>query len=101
MINLTGAFSMIRLAAAPMLDETPDAGLRRSGVDAVIFVAQSVSEPLNGLPRKTRRQALHLLLADPVKRLDKERDGILLIEQHGPAFLAVKPLLADSQLRSR
>lgn len=34
------------------------------------------SEPLNGLPRKTRRRVLYLLLADPVKRLDKERDGI-------------------------
>ena len=79
---------MIRLAAAAMLNETPDAKLRWADVDAVIFVAQLVSEPLNGLPRKTRRQVLYLLLADPVKRLDKERDGILLIEQHGPAFLA-------------
>jgi hypothetical protein len=92
MINLTGAFSMIRLAAAPKLDETPDAGLRRSGVDAVIFVAQPVSDPATGA---------HLLLADPAKRLDKERVGILLIEQHEPAFLAVKPLPADSQLQSR
>ncbi|MGA9266587.1 MAG: hypothetical protein WBV79_09045 [Rhodomicrobium sp.] len=55
MINLTGAFSMIRLAAAPMLDETRDAGLRRSGVDAVIFVAQPVSDPATGaLPSACR-----------------------------------------------
>jgi hypothetical protein len=38
--------------------------------------------------RVQRSAKRNLLLADPVKRLDKERDGILLIEQHGPAFLA-------------
>ena len=92
---------MIRLAAAAMLNETPDAKLRWADVDAVIFVAQLVSEPLNGLPRKTRRQVLYLLLADPVKRLDKERDGLLLIEHHGPAFLDSSRYVASFDADSR
>ena len=92
---------MIRLAAAAMLNETPDAKLRWADVDAVLFVAQPVSEPLNGLPRKTRRQVLYLLLADPVKRLDKERDGLLLIEHHGPAFLDSSRYVASFDADSR
>ena len=92
---------MIRLAAAAMLNETPDAELRRPDVDALIFVAQSVSEPLNGLLRKTRRRVLYLLLADPFKRLDKERDGLLLIEHHGPAFLDSSRYVASFDADSR
>jgi hypothetical protein len=45
MINLTGRFSMIRLAAAAMLNETPDAKLRRSDVDAVLFVGSRFPSP--------------------------------------------------------
>ncbi|MGA9549951.1 MAG: hypothetical protein WBS14_20110 [Rhodomicrobium sp.] len=44
---------------------------------------------------------LYLLLADPVKRLDKERDGLLLIEQHGPAFLASSRYVASFDADSR
>ena len=45
MINLTGRFSMIRLAAAAMLNETPDAKLRWADVDAVLFVGSRFPSP--------------------------------------------------------
>ena len=61
---------MIRLAAAAMRRPMPS------------FAGPQKTDPLK------ETEMLYLLLADPVKRLDKERDGILLIEQHGPAFLA-------------
>ena len=49
----------------------------------------------------TRRRVLYLLLADPVKRLDKERDGLLLIEHHGPAFLDSSRYVASFDADSR
>jgi hypothetical protein len=45
MINLTGRFSMTRLAAAAMLNETPDAKLLRPDVDAVLFVGSRFPSP--------------------------------------------------------
>ena len=45
MTNLNGTFSMIRLAAAAMLNETPDAKLRWADVDAVLFVGSRFPSP--------------------------------------------------------